>query len=451
MPTSAPAIVDQDRAMRVELKGGLRLRFGGAPEQVLLGRVLSDEIAVQPPDYRGLKPKLTVVDGDRVKAGQVLFHDADRPELVCTAPVAGSVRAIRRGAKRQVTHIVLQVDDVQTTTFPTFSQSQINLLDTTQVRGALLRSGLWLSLRARPFDCVAPPDLQPRALFITAIDSNPLAADPAVVIDLRREDFLAGVSALSQLPGGNTFVCIAPDTEIPMPESPHIKSAVFGGPHPSGLPGTHLHSVGVEVRREPDLWHIGYQDVIAFGSLLRAGGLDAKRVISLAGPGVPQPGLIQVRLGSELSALPLPHEDLTQQVIAGPLLGLARQADFLGRFDLQVSVFPRQATVPGSSGVWRNAASRLLLTPRASERVPAAERTRAGMLPVEVFERVWPYRTSPTALLRALLIGDPDDAIKLGCLGLAEEDLALCNLVCPAGQDYSAALRRMLQRIEQQQ
>jgi len=219
----------------------------------------------------------------------------------------------------------------------------------------------------------------------------------------------------------------------------------------AGLPGTHLHAVGLDIGRDADLWHIGYQDVAAFGKLLLRGQLDGERVIALGGPGVTSPGLYQVRLGSRLAALPVPDHDALQQAIAGPLLGLARAAGYLGRFHQQVSVFPAGATLPTSGGIWRNAALRLIAAPRTGDSPPAAPRPRAGMLPVEVFERVWPFRTPPAALLRALLIGDPEDAVQLGCLGLAEEDLALCNLVCPAGQDYASALRLTLDRIEAQQ
>ncbi|NNL53641.1 MAG: NADH:ubiquinone reductase (Na(+)-transporting) subunit A [Woeseia sp.] len=450
MRTAGLIAVAQNMEMRIDIKGGLNLRFEGAPEQTLLGRVVSDTVAVQLQDYRGLQPKLQVASGDRVLVGQPLLQDRGRPELVATAPVAGTVKSINRGARRRLSQIILQADGAESVPFPTFDSRQIDGLGAAKVREALQQSGLWLALRARPFDCVASPAIQPRALFITAIDSNPLAADPAVVIEARREEFIAGVSALAQLPSGNTYVCLAPDTNIPLPQNARVQRAEFGGPHPAGLPGTHLHATGLEVRREPDLWHVGYQDVIAFGSLLLRGQLDGERVIALAGPGVENPGLMQVRLGSALSALPVPHKEMDKQVIAGPLLGLAKKADYLGRFDLQVSVFPAGASVRKSGGIWRNAALRLLATPRTSESLPPVVRPHAGMLPVEVFERVWPYRTSPAALLRAVLIGDPDDAVQLGCLGLAEEDLALCNLVCPSGQDYAGALRRTLERIEQQ-
>ncbi len=437
--------------MRVDRKRGLDLRFDGVPEQRIAGRVASATVALQLDDYRGLRPKLLVAAGDEVALGQPLVQDRVHPELVCTASVPGRIKSIGRGARRRVTQIVLAAEGERAEAYPSFSFRQLDKLKAEQVRASLLTSGLWMALRARPFEGVASPAIQPRALFITAIDSNPLAPDPAVVLAQRGEEFAAGVAALARLPSGLTYVCVSPEAEIDIPESPKVQRVEFGGPHPAGLPGTHLHAVGLPVAREPDLWHIGYQDVAAIGRLFLKGKLDCERVIALAGPGVQHPGLLQVRLGTCLSALPVPHDDPAQQIVSGPLLGLAGVADYLGRFHLQVSVFPAGATVPQSGGIWRNAALRLLAAPRRPESLPAAVRPRAGMLPVEVFERIWPFRTPPAAILRALLIGDPDDAAELGCLGLAEDDLALCNLVCPSGQDYAAALRRTLQRVEAQQ
>ena len=407
--------------MHLQLKRGLDIAVGGAPEQRLAGKFDPPRVAVTPGDFRGVRPVLSVEPGDRVLAGQALFHDRHQPSVVVTAPVAGTVSEIRRGSKRRVLAITIERSGDDALSFPVHDAAAIGRLSADALRGILLRSGAWSALRARPFDRVASPAVEPRALFVTAIDTHPLAPDPSVAIRAAGDAFDAGILALARLTRGTTFVCVAAGAGIPVPEGERIEQLEIDGPHPAGLPGTHLHAVGLAVRREPDLWHIGYQDVIAVGRLLLRGRVDSRRVIAVGGPGAREPRLIQTLAGADLVAL-AEREAFTgcRAVSGSPLQGEA-SSRFLGRYHNQVTLLREAMPIPAGSG---------------------------AMLPLESIERVWPFRRSPLPLLRALLAGDTEGAESLGCLGLAEEDLALCSHACSGRNDYGSALRRTLDAIE---
>jgi Na+-transporting NADH:ubiquinone oxidoreductase subunit A len=272
----------------------------------------------------------------------------------------------------------------------------------------------------------------PRSIFITATDSNPLAARPELVIARHRDDFLHGLTVVAGLTEGPTFLCQAPGGE-PLAGGPaSVETVEFSGPHPSGLVGTHIHFLD-PVSAERTVWHLGYQDVIAIGRLFTTGRLWVERTVALAGPGVERPRLISSRLGANIDELT--HGELREghhRVISGSILS-GRQAAgplaFLGRFHNQISVIAEAA--PREDCGW--------LVPR---------RSKAFSAYLGGFERVMPLDILATPLLKALLVEDHEMSQALGCLELDEEDLALCTFVCPSKFDYGALLRTCLTAIE---
>lgn len=435
--------------MRVDLKRGLDVQLGEAPEQIVKGHFDTERTALVLNDYQDLHPTLTVTVGDRVALGQRLFINRKHPEVAYTSFSAGIVRDIQRGAKRRINYVVIERDGEKAVSFPQHSISEAGRLTGAVVRDILLSSGAWVALRSRPFDRVATPEIEPRAIFVTAIDTNPLAPDPAAVLAGRPEEFAVGLKAIATLTSGTTYVCMAPGAEIEVPDDTGLRSIAFGGPHPAGLPGTHIHSVGLPVHIQPDLWHIGYQDVVAIGTLLLTGRVAPERIISIAGPATKHPGLVRTCLGAAVEALSGKVEVPRSRAISGsPLCGTG-SAVFLGRYHNQLTFVPEPPSKTNRQRSWSMRCGDLLRGMRGDVSTDTAlNGWPSGMLPLENFERVWPFRNSPAALLRALLAGDTDSAARLGCLGLVEEDLALCGYVCPAKREYAAALRRALQTIE---
>jgi Na+-transporting NADH:ubiquinone oxidoreductase subunit A len=436
-------------------------------------------------------PTLAVQVGDRVRLGQPLTRRKAYPEVVGTAPASGVVEAINRGARRSLETIVIRLDpapdsvdadgvpDRDQETFNRYRTDQLAGLTRTQVRENLIAAGLWLAFRTRPFSMIPPPDSVPDALFVTAMDTRPLAADPAPLIRAAGGDFAAGLRLLSRLTDGSVYVCTRPDAGLPMPDDPpsklersgsahaqppappRIRTAEFAGPHPAGLPGTHIHFLRPASLTHM-VWHIGWQDVIAIGRLFLTGRIDPTRSVALCGPMVARPRILCTRLGAstnELIAGELagPRE---ARVISGSALN-GRHAvgttAFLGRFHNQLTVLAeeREREWLGWMKPGRGRYSALnLFWPRGASGPLALGTSLRGspraMVPVGAYEQVMPLDLLPVPLLRALLVDDIETAEALGALELDEEDLSLLAFVDCGKHDYGRALRRNLEAIRRE-
>lgn len=450
--------------MPTRIRRGYDLPLEGVPQQVIEPARPAGSVAVLGRDYLDLRPSMHVQEGDRVRLGQPLFSDRRREGVTVTSPGAGVVTTVLRGARRVLQSVIITLDGDEEETFERWTPAELPRLDRDLVIANLTRSGLWCALRTRPWSKIPDPATSPHALFITATDSNPLAPDPAVIIAESRDDFVNGVAVLSRLTTGQTFVCTAADAGIPVPENvPGIQLAEFSGPHPAGLVGTHIHFL-YPVSAERSVWHLGYQDVIAVGRLFTSGRLDPTRVVSLGGPAVMRPRLLRTRLGAHIE--PLVQGEIEEKVECRVLSGsvwsgyrAAGWAGYLGRYHQQVTVIAegRQREFigwlrPGGEKVsvtraflssFSSAARRFALT-------TSQNGSPRAMVPIGSYERVMPLEILPTQLLRALVVGDTDEAQRLGALELDEEDLALCTFVCPGKYDYGPVLRSRLEQIEKE-
>jgi len=447
--------------MQFILKKGLDIPIEGAPEQVVEAGTEVSRVSLLGADYPGLKPVLAVEEGNRVALGQTLFTDKNQPEISYTSPASGVVSRIVRGYRRVLEGVEIHIGGDDELRFDSFSPEELDSVTSAQVRDLLQRSGLWTALRTRPFSQVPPADGVPQSIFVTAMDSNPLAADPRVVISAYRQDFLHGLQIIQRLTDGSVWICAGAGADIPVPNGTRFKTAVFEGPHPAGLPGTHIHYLH-PVNLERTVWYLNYQDVIAIGRLFTSGRLWVERVVSLAGPAVKRPRLVRTRLGASLKELL--RDELIEaevRVLSGSILSGRRAADaaaFLGRYHLQVSVLRegREREFLGWLGPGLNkfSASNAFLSALFPKRKLPLTTSQHGspraLIPVEAYQRVMPLRLLPTQLLRAILVGDTLTARELGCLELDEEDLALCSFVCPSKYDYGPALRETLNRLEKE-
>ncbi len=445
--------------MTIQIKRGLNLPISGAPAQSVAETVATDRVAVLGADYPGLRPNLLVAEGERVLLGQPLFGDRGMPDVKFTAPASGVVTAIHRGARRRLQSVVIQRDGNKERAFDSWSGSKLGQLDRHSVRENLLASGLWTAFRARPFGRVSHPESIPAAIFVTAIDTNPLAADPDVVIATAADAFLDGVRVIRALTEGKVFVCTAansPDLNVSMER---VETVAFSGPHPAGLVGTHVHHLA-PVTHDKTVWHLNYQDVIAIGRLFTTGRLDVNRIISLAGPHVLKPRLIQVPLGAHIDELIVGElRDGPSRSVSGSVLSGRRAAGpeaYLGRYHLQVNVLGEQSRreflgwlAPGKN---KFSASGMFLSSMLPKRLFDLTTTQNGspraLVPIGSFEKVMPLNILITPLLKALLVNDTETAKLLGCLELDEEDLALCSFVCCSKYNYGEALRDTLASLE---
>ncbi len=445
----------------IKIKRGMDIPIQGAPEQVIDTAPTARNVALVGFDYVGMKPTMEVAEGDRVRLGQLLFTDKKTEGVRYTAPASGVVSAINRGAKRVLQSVVIEVDGDDAEQFGSYSDGEARALDASAIREQLQQSGQWTALRTRPFSKVPGADAEAAAIFITAIDTHPLAADPALAIGEQADAFVLGQDLLAKLTQGKVYLCAAPGANLPQGSAGNIELAEFSGPHPAGLPGTHVHFL-VGASAERVVWTIGYQDVIAIGRLFLDGRLYTERVISLAGPQVEKPRLLRTRLGADLQALCAGElKDGENRVISGSVLGgrgVQAGTAYLGRYHNQVSVLleGRYREFMGwlSPGANKHSNLGIYLSSWFGTKPLAMTTNTNGseraMVPVGSYETIMPLDILPTQLLRSLIVGDTETAQALGCLELEEEDLALCTYVCPGKYEYGPILRDNLTRIEKE-
>ncbi len=444
--------------MQFNVKKGLDIPLAGAPEQVISPGPEVRSVALIGRDTHDLKPRMHVREGDRVKLGQTLFSDKQNPGVNFTSPGSGIVKAVNRGERRVLQSVVVQLEGDEAETFDTFASDRLYSLEGGAVRENLQESGLWTAFRTRPFSKVPAVDAAPRAIFVTATDTNPLAADPAVVIAAKKESFAQGLEIISKLTDGHVYVCTAVDSGIECPDGEQFRHAQFAGPHPAGLVGTHIHLLE-PVSEDKVVWHIRAQDVIAIGELFATGRLPVERVIALTGPMVKNPRLILTRLGANTSDLV--RGELVAgnvRVVAGSVLNGHRAvqwAAYLGRYDRQITVLqegnPREFLSFMRPGFGKFSAARAFAGSLFGKKLrftTSQNGSPRAMVSTGSFEAVMPLDILPTPLLKALLVRDTDGARALGCLELDEEDLALCSFVCNGKYNYGPHLRKNLHEIE---
>ncbi|MEB6390600.1 Na(+)-translocating NADH-quinone reductase subunit A [Kluyvera ascorbata] len=445
----------------IKITKGLDLPIAGLPDGQRIDDVTVTRVAVKGEEYIGLRPSMAVKEGDRVAKGQLLFEDKKIPGVRFTAPASGIVSAIHRGERRVLQSVVIDIEGDDAVAFNAYAPDELATLPRETVTTQLIESGLWTAMRTRPFSKTPAPGTEPAAIFVTAMDTNPLAADPQPIILAQRDAFNAGLTVLTRLTDGRVHVCQGSGGKLGGHPQGQVTFNQFAGPHPAGLVGTHIHFLE-PVSLNKQVWHLNYQDVIAYGKLFLDGVLWTERIIALGGPQVKQPRLLRTRLGADLDALLVGElHDGENRVISGSVLNGTQAVGphaFLGRFHLQVSVLKEGRdkellgwVAPGRDkfSITRTTLGHFLKKKLFNLSTDTHGGERA-MVPIGSYERVMPLDILPTVLLRDLLAGDTDSAQALGCLELDEEDLALCTYVCPGKYEYGPVLRHVLTQIEQE-
>ena len=459
------------------IKKGLNLPIKGQPEQSIQEGGAVGRVAVVADDFPFMKAKMLVAEGDTVRRGQRLFEDRKNPGVFFTAPGAGRVIAVNRGDKRALISVVIELSeseregaptDEELQTFESYQPGGAAQQTPESVRALLLESGVWTTLRARPMSQVPAVDSSCAALFVTAIDTNPLTVDVQVALEGKLDDFREGLIALAKLTDGPMYVCQGEESDFTdqVKGIDNAQLETFTGDHPAGLVGTHIHML-CPVNRNRIAWHIGYQDVVAVGRLFKSGQIDVERVIAFGGPAAVKPAVIRTRQGAEIKPLFEGRTSLAEtRLIDGSVFyGRTMSNDmdregFLGRYRVQVTAIleGRDRVFLGwlQPGGEKFSVTRAFFSPMMSGQfgggrffnfTTSSHGSHRAMVPIGLFEKVTPLDIMPTFLLRALVKDDLERAEALGCLELDEEDLALCTFVSPGKEDYGPALRRVLTTI----
>ncbi len=445
---------------QISIVKGLDIPIGGKPSHTMTNGRPVNHVALVGDDYPGMKPTMLVNVGDRVTCGQPLFSDKKNSGVTFTAPGSGEVVAIHRGAKRKFESLVIRLEGDETLTFcPAASDPDDR--DPQDLRRLLIDSGLWCALRTRPYGKIPAIDTTPASLFVTAIDTSPLGPDMEGIIARAEADFMGGLKALARCLEVPVYLCQAIEQQIVTVTIPGVEQVAFAGPHPAGLPSTHIHFLD-PVHENKTVWHVGAQDVIAIGALFRTGSLQTDRIVALGGPAAKEPRHIRTRVGAsigELCGKELADGHVRVRVISGSVLD-GRQADdirgFLGRYHQQISCL-QEGDGRQFFGWLRAGGDRFSITKAFSSSfkkptiLPFDTAVWGGdraIFPLGTYEKVMPLDVIPVYLLKSLASGNTQKAKELGCLELVEEDLALCSYVCPGKNNFGPMLRETLSTIE---
>lgn len=448
----------------IKIKKGLNLPITGSLPKIenISETKKVTKVALLGDDYIGMKPSFEVKEGDVVKLGQLLFNDKKTPGVKYTAPAAGKVVEINRGEKRKFLSIVIQIEGNDEITFENFSEGNLLELGREKVQKVLIDSGMWTSIKSRPFGKVAAPRTTPHSIFVNLMDTSPLAPPMDLILKGNENHLVNGVKVLRNLTEGKIFICKSPKLSLNNFEIKNTEIHDFDGPHPAGLVGTHIHMLD-PVSRNKTVWYIGLQDVIAIGKLFTSGKLDFERVISIAGPGAKNPKVVKTRMGASISEI-INGETISGEIrpIAGSVLnGYDASQEgygYLGKFHQTVSLIAEGTErkflgwlLPGSNVFSiTNAFLAAMFKGKKFNLTTSTNGNERAMVPIGNYEQVTPLDIVPTYLLRALAVDDVEEAEKLGCLEIEEEDLALCTVVCSSKIDHGKNLRRNLTLIEKE-
>ena len=444
-----------------KIKKGLDLPIQGEPSSELDESKVVKRVALLGNDYVGLKPTLAVAVGEKVKLGQLLFTDKKMEGVKYTSPGAGTVVEINRGEKRHFLSMVIELEGNEEINFKSYSDSEIPSLNKDVIKDQLIESGVWTSLRERPFSKVANPLVEPKAIFVTAMDSNPLAPSVSKILQGKEASFKNGLRILSKLTDGTLYLCKEEGSSIPETQLHNFKVEEFSGVHPKGLAGTHIHFLD-NAHRNKKIWYINAQDVVTIGLLFTTGKINVERIITIGGPAVKNPRYIKTRIGAYIDDLVRGElTDVSNRVISGSVL-YGRKATsvegYLGMYHQQISVIEEHTkrdflgwVMPSSKLYSLKKVMLSSFTPSKKFNFTSAlNGGKRAIVPSGSYESVTPLDVESTYLLRALAVDDVEEAEKLGCLELDEEDLALCTFVCPSKIDHGVNLRRTLTLIDKE-
>lgn len=433
----------------IEIKKGLDLPLRFKVDYGSIQNIHPKSVGVTLGDYHLFKPKLLVSENTTITPSDFILQNKKNEDLKLNVLANGTLKSVIRGEKRKILSIFIEVEDNDFEF--NFNADKNNIIDT------LLKSGLFSAFRQRPFDMLADPKHLPEVIFVNAMDTRPLAYDVNQIIPLIKNEFIEGLKIIDRIAKSKVFVCIGKDFNLNITETEKLNVVKFLGNHPAGLVGTHIHHL-YPVNEKRSVWYIDFQEVAAIGKLFSQNILSAYRYIAVSDMINKNVKIIKAPLGSNIFEIVKMKPDDNYRIISGNVLygrKVTKDEPFLGRYDYQITILnemtERKFMEWALPGIDVFSVKNVFLSKIFGNKYVKFDTSMHGsvrpIVPVESYEKVFPFDIEITYLLRYISIGDTEMAQKLGCLELGEEDLALCTFVCPGKNDYSKYLRDVLNSI----
>lgn len=446
---------------RFHIRQGKDLRIKGAAMKEIRELPIPAKVAVQPADLRGLKLRPLVKENDLVKVGTPLLEDKFHPEIKIVSPASGRITSLLRGEKRLLLQIIIETDAKQEPLgFHKSIPDELSRLPRQTTIDQLLLGGLWPAIRQRPFSKVANPQDRPKAIFIHAMNTEPLALDVDFLLTDKQFEFQAGLDIMKTLTAGAVHLCFAaPAQSKALTEAKRVESHQFSGPHPAGNVSTHIHYVD-PIKKGDIVWYLEAQDVLRVADLFLKGIHSPVRYAALTGSGLEKRNYVKTISGASIASLLPGHLKETMRYISGSILTgkNAGLNGFLGFYDSQITVIPEGGTrrflgwlAPGFN---RYSFSKTFVSSFLPEKETALDTDKQGsdraIVLNHIYDQYVPLEILTFFLLRAVIAGDIEEAEKLGILECDEEDFALCSFACPSKTDVGGIIREGLDLIEKE-
>ncbi|MCH2197861.1 MAG: Na(+)-translocating NADH-quinone reductase subunit A [Flavobacteriales bacterium] len=445
-------------AKAIRIRKGSDIRLLGVADKTLENPARTDLYAVKPTDFHGLTPKLVAREGDRVKAGDVLFFDKYNDSIKYNAPVSGTVDEVVRGEKRRILEVRIKADAQNE--FKDFGAKSASSMSATDLRAHLLEGGCWPLIQQRPFAIVANPESTPKSIFVAGFDSSPLAPDGDFVMEGEADNFKEGLAALKVLADGKpVHLGVRPDSKAFNGVDAQVHHV--SGPHPAGNPGVQIHHID-PINKGEVVWTIAAQDVANIGRFLRTGKFDMQRVVALTGAQVNQPKYYRVTVGANVSSMLKGQikDDNTRVISGNVLTGDHITTDgFLGYYHHQITAIPEGKEPkfmltdgwlsPGLKKFSLSHAYPTWLMPKSKRfnlDTNSNGEDRAFVVTGQ-YEKVFPFDIYPVQLVKSIIVNDIDSMEKLGIYEVAPEDFALCEYACTSKIEVQDIVREGLDTI----
>ncbi|MFT5734151.1 MAG: Na+-transporting NADH:ubiquinone oxidoreductase subunit A [Planctomycetota bacterium] len=445
----------------IKAKRGLDLPIHGAPSTAeIVSRLDVTRVALLPQECWGAKVRLLAQEGDEVLVGTPLFADRRDENVVYTSPAAGKVSNVYRGLRRAVLAIEIEASNFKDSV--PFKPMDVDKSSAEDVKNALVGSGLWPTLRRRPYDKVAETTDEPAGIIVMAHDSSPLAPDLTLVVEGRDADIDTGLTALAKLTKGKVHLCVKDGVKWGRFAEDGVLVHHLAGPHPAGTAGFAMHKL-CSAGANRIVWHVGIQDVADIGQLLRTGQRPTERVVAITGPSAKTPQLVRTRPGADLTQLCKDASTaavtrlVNGSVLWGNTASETNHSNYLGRWNTQVTIVEDDVkrdligwALPISGRYTQTNTVFDKFFRKTFKYDTDTNGSLRAIVPIGQYESVMPMDVLATQLIKSLASNDMESAEKLGVLELAEEDLALCQFVDPSKVPITDMLRDMLTAIQKE-
>lgn len=444
----------------IKITKGLDIKLVGAAEQKTSKAVLSNVYAINLNDFHGLTPKMLLKEGSEVKAGEALFYDKNKEDMLFVSPVSGELVEIERGARRRILSLRILADKEQETVANTILDIEKASKD--DIKAYLLKTGCWPFIIQRPYSVIADPDDNPKAIFVSGYATAPLAANPDYVLQGREKELQAAITALGKLTAGKVHVSVGKSSSSPLAGLSGIELHKVSGPHPAGLVGTQINKID-PINKGETVWTVSPQDLVIIGEMLLTGKFNAQRTIALVGSSVKKPQYYTTKIGAEVSTF-LYASGVNEErfrVINGDVLtgAKSKQDGHLGFYNTTVSCIPEGDDYEFFG--WNKPVFNKISATRAltfswlqpNKKYDLNTNTNGehrAFVVTGMYEKVFPMDIFPLQLLKACMVKDLDEMEQLGLYEVAPEDFSLTEFVCVSKQPHQQIIRDGLDLLQKE-